>query len=239
MSLTFKILSAVLQYPSAELQAAVPAMQPALADQALLSPAQRASLEPLFALLRGSDLLDMQEAYTDLFDRGRAHSLYLFEHVHGESRDRGQAMVDLRNRYLAAGLEPVSNELPDFLPQFLEYCSVLPHAEALDRLAEPGLVLAALADRLAKRGSPYAAVLIALCDLARIDRGIDAESAIAPADDPDDLEALDAAWEAEEVRFSNAPDPQAGGGECPQAAALVNRFAVPAASPGGALARSI
>jgi nitrate reductase molybdenum cofactor assembly chaperone NarJ/NarW len=238
MSLTFKILSAVLQYPSIELQAAMPLMQPALADEALLSPAQRASFDPLFALLGGSDLLEIQEAYIDLFDRGRAHSLYLFEHVHGESRDRGQAMVDLRERYLAAGLEPVSNELPDFLPQFLEYCSVLPHAAALDRLAESGLVLAALADRLAKRGSPYAAVLIALCDMARIDRGIDAESAIAPADDPDDLEALDAAWEAEEVRFAAAPDPQASAG-CPQAAALVNRFAVPTASPAAADARSI
>lgn len=238
MSLTFKILSAVLQYPSAELQAAVQAMQPALADEGLMSPAQRASLEPLFALLGGTDLLDIQEAYTDLFDRGRAHSLYLFEHVHGESRDRGQAMVDLRERYLAVGLEPVSNELPDFLPQFLEYCSVLPPDEALTQLAEPGVVLAALANRLAKRGSPYAAVLIALCDLAQIDRGIDAESAIAPADDPDDLEALDAAWEAEEVRFTGAPDPQAAA-ECPQAAALVNRFAVPAASLAAADARSI
>lgn len=234
---TFKILSAVLQYPSAELQGAIPALRQALADEGLLSPAQRIALEPLLALLGDADLLEIQERYVDLFDRGRAHSLYLFEHVHGESRDRGQAMVDLRERYLIAGLEPVSNELSDFLPQFLEYCSVLPQAEAMRQLAEPGVVLAALADRLTKRGSPYAAALTTLCDLARIDRGIDAESAIAPADDPDDLEALDAAWEAEEVRFAAAPDPQAGA-ECPQAAAIVNRFAVRPAPAAATDARS-
>ncbi|WP_219895072.1 nitrate reductase molybdenum cofactor assembly chaperone [Aquisediminimonas profunda] len=238
MTMTFKILSALMQYPSAELQAAVPEMRQLLADEGLLSSAQCMALEPLFAQISAADLLEIQENYTDLFDRGRAHSLYLFEHVHGESRDRGQAMVDLRERYLDAGLEPVSNELPDFLPQFLEYCSVLPLADALEKLSEPGLVLAALAVRLGKRMSQYAAVLIALCDLARVDRGIDAESAIAPADNPDDLEALDAAWEVEEVRFAAAPDPQAGV-ECPQAAALVNRFAVPAASLASADGRSL
>lgn len=237
MRVTFRILSAVLQYPSAELQAAVPVMRTALVSEGLLSDGQIGRLEPLLRQLGNDDLLDVQEAYIDLFDRGRAHSLYLFEHVHGESRDRGQAMVDLRERYLTAGLEPVSNELPDFLPQFLEYCSVLAPQEALAQLAEPGVVIAALADRLEKRGSPYAGVLIILCELAQIDRGIDAESAIAPADDPDDLVALDAAWEAEEIRFAAAPDPQASG-ECPQAAALVNRFAVPPATPAAAHARS-
>jgi len=226
---TLRALSALLQYPSKDLQAAVPAIRVALAGEGLLSRHQIASLEPLLVALDASDLIEAQESYVELFDRGRLHSLHLFEHVHGESRDRGQAMVDLRERYLLAGLDPVSNELPDFLPQFLEYCSVLPPEAALEQLAEPGAVLAALAERLEKRASPYAAILTILCELANVGRGADAESTVAPADDPDDLEALDAAWEAEEVRFGpeSAPRP---GGECPQAAAIVNRFAPPASS---------
>lgn len=225
---TLRVLSALLQYPSKDLQAAVPAIRAALAGEGLLSVHQIASLEPLLVALDASDLIEAQESYVELFDRGRLHSLHLFEHVHGESRDRGQAMVDLRERYLLAGLDPVSNELPDFLPQFLEYCSVLPSDTALEQLAEPGAVLAALAERLEKRASPYAAILTILCELANVDRGADSE-VVAPADDPDDLEALDAAWEAEEVRFGPESAPKAGG-ECPQAAAIVNRFAPPASS---------
>jgi nitrate reductase delta subunit len=226
---SFRILSALLQYPSAELQEAVPQIPRALAREGLLSDEAMALLGPLLVMLGQSDLIEAQEGYVELFDRGRVHSLHLFEHVHGESRDRGQAMVDLRERYLEAGLDPVSNELPDFLPQFLEYCSVLPLDRARAQLAEPGVVLAVLAERLEKRGSPYAAILFALCELANVDRSNDAQSVIVPADDPDDLEALDAAWEAEEVTFGAASGPQSGG-ECPQAAALVNRFAQPAAS---------
>ena len=226
---TFRILSALLQYPSAELQEAVQEIPGWLARDGLLNDEGIALLGPLLAMLGQNDLIETQEAYVELFDRGRVHSLHLFEHVHGESRDRGQAMVDLRERYLEAGLDPVSNELPDFLPQFLEYCSVLPLEEARAQLAEPGIVLAALAERLEKRGSPYAAILIALCELADVSRGSDAQAIIVPADDPDDLEALDAAWEAEEVTFGAAAAPQPGGG-CPQAAALVNRFAQPSSS---------
>lgn len=225
---TLRVLSALLQYPSKDLQAAVPAIRVALAGEGLLSVHQIASLEPLLVALDASDLIEAQESYVELFDRGRLHSLHLFEHVHGESRDRGQAMVDLRERYLLAGLDPVSNELPDFLPQFLEYCSVLPSEAALEQLAEPGAVLAALAERLEKRASPYAAILTILCELANVDRGAVGE-VVAPADDPDDLEALDAAWDAEEVRFGPESAPKAGG-ECPQVAAIVNRFAPPASS---------
>lgn len=225
---TLRVLSALLQYPSKDLQAAVPAIRVALAGEGLLSVHQIASLEPLLVALDASDLIEAQESYVELFDRGRLHSLHLFEHVHGESRDRGQAMVDLRERYLLAGLDPVSNELPDFLPQFLEYCSVLPSEAALEQLAEPGAGLAALAERLEKRASPYAAILTILCELADVDRGAVGE-VVAPADDPDDLEALDAAWEAEEVRFGPESPPKAGG-ECPQVAAIVNRFAPPASS---------
>lgn len=210
MSMTLRAMSALLQYPSADLKAAIPEVRTAIRAEGMLPESSIAELEPLLSSLELWDTIESQERYVELFDRGRAHCLHLFEHVHGESRDRGQAMVDLRERYLDAGLDPTTNELPDYLPLFLEYCSVLPREQALEQLAEPGLIIAALAKRLDEKESPYAAVLNALCVAADIDRDIDAQSAIVAADNPHDLEELDANWEAEEITFG-AMAPQAPG----------------------------
>lgn len=219
MRLTMRVLSALLRYPDAALQQGSAELSAALAEEGVLSPAQRASLEPLLARLALDDLLDIQEDYVALFDRGRAVSLHLFEHVHGESRDRGQAMVDLRDRYEAKGLEIAAKELPDYLPLFLEYLSVLPPAQAADELAQPGVILSALAQRLEEKGTAYAAPMRILADLA----GAGGEAfEIAPADDPDDLAALDAAWEEEQIRFDAPVAP--GTADCPQVAAMVDRI---------------
>lgn len=219
MRLTLRILSALLRYPDEAVQQAVPELAGALADDGLLSSEQRAALQPLLDALASADLLDAQERYVGLFDRGRAVSLHLFEHVHGESRDRGQAMVDLRDRYEAQGLEIVAKELPDYLPLFLEYLSVLPSAQAAEELAQPGVILSALADRLEEKGTPYAAPMRILADLA----GAGGEAfEIAPADDPDDLAALDAAWEEEQIRFDAPTAP--GSADCPQVAGMVDRM---------------
>ncbi|MBS0254636.1 MAG: nitrate reductase molybdenum cofactor assembly chaperone [Proteobacteria bacterium] len=222
MRLTLRVLSALLRYPDAVLVAAAPDLAPALASEGVLSPAQQALLAPLIADLDTLDLLDLQERYVALFDRGRAVSLHLFEHVHGESRNRGQAMVDLRQRYESQGLEITANELPDYLPLFLEYLSCLPSDQVLEELAQPGVILAALADRLTERDTPYAAPMRVLADLAG---NSGSELAIAPADDPDDLAALDAAWAEEQVRFDAPAAP--GTETCPQAAAMVARFQSP------------
>ena len=219
MRLTLRTLSALLRYPDDTVRKGTAELAEALIADGLLTPEQRTSLSPLLERLAGQDLLDSQEDYVALFDRGRALSLHLFEHVHGESRDRGQAMVDLRDRYEAQGLEIAAKELPDYLPLFLEYLSVLPTAQALEELSQPGVILSALADRLEEKGTPYAAPMRILADLA----GAGGEAfEIAPADDPDDLAALDAAWEEEQIRFDAPAAP--GGSDCPQAAAIVARF---------------
>lgn len=220
MRLTLRILSVLLRYPDEAVQQAAPALADALALDKQLTAGQRAALQPLIDELATSDLLDLQERYVALFDRGRAVSLHLFEHVHGESRDRGQAMVDLRERYEAQGLEITAKELPDYLPLFLEYLSVLPTDRVREELAQPGLILSALADRLEEKRSPYAASMRVLAELA----GSPGEALeLAPADDPDDLAAVDAAWEEEQVRF-DAPAAPASTPTCPQAAAIVARF---------------
>src|SRR4029079_808094 len=162
-----------------------------------------ADLHRLLDDLENVDLYDLQERYGLLFDRTRALSLHLFEHVHGESRDRGQAMVDLLKLYEESGYTPTTSELPDFLPLFLEYASTPPPKAAVELLGQPANVIAALKERLVKRNSPYAAVMSALLAIskAKLDDAALATWRAGPDTEPEDLEALDAAWEEEEVTF--------------------------------------
>ena len=203
MSRTLKALSALLTYPTGELQQAAAEIRGILDADTLVPPRIRADLRKLTDDIAAGDLYDLQERYVLLFDRTRSLSLHLFEHVHGESRDRGQAMVDLKAQYGNAGLELDSTELPDFLPLFLEYASTLPPPEARDALAQPAHIFAALAERLRKRHSAYEAVFRALVALSAVMPKGDEVSVLLALPDPDanDLAALDAAWEDEEVRF--------------------------------------
>lgn len=219
------LFSLLLNYPTPDLQDVCDEMLARLSVDPALPKDTARRLAPLLNRLSESDIYAAQEHYIDLFDRGRTHSLHLFEHVHGESRDRGQAMVDLRQRYLDAGLEPSGNELPDYLPLFLDYCSTLPEAQAREALYEPGVVLVALAARLADKGSDYAPLMALLCEIAGVEQGEEAQRALSPVDDPADLEALDAAWEEEQITFGSmapsAPDTKAA---CLQAQAMVSRI---------------
>lgn len=198
-----KILSALLTYPTAELQAAVPDMGSAIESEERLQKNTRAQLGRILEELGTWDLYELQERYVLLFDRTRSLSLNLFEHVHGESRDRGQAMVDLKELYERHGLQLASNELPDYLPLFLEFLSTIPEAETRELLAETAHILEAIRQRLERRKSPYASVFSSLQALSCSAPASDILRALlaAPDDDPNDLEALDAAWMEEEVKF--------------------------------------
>ncbi|MDT3376935.1 nitrate reductase molybdenum cofactor assembly chaperone [Labrys neptuniae] len=197
MAATFKVLSALLSYPGDDLRAASNEISGILHSEQLINPRLLQALEQLLAEFATLDLFDLQERYVDLFDKTRRLSLHLFEHVHGESRDRGQAMVDLAALYEKGGMILVGNELPDYLPLFLEYLSTRPVAEARALLADTAHIIASLQERLAKRGSAYASVFAVLGALAG--GGI----ATDPGEDEavDDFVALDAAWEETAVAF--------------------------------------
>lgn len=203
MNRTFKVLSALLTYPTAELQQAAAEIRETVQSEALIPARIRAQLGPLVDELQNRDLYDLQERYVLLFDRTRSLSLHLFEHVHGESRDRGQAMIDLKTQYEQAGLLMAAGELPDFLPLFLEYLAMLPARDACEMLGQPAHIFAALAERLRKRQSSYEGVFRALIALAGIRPRDEEVSALLQSPDPDatDLAALDAAWEDEPVNF--------------------------------------
>jgi nitrate reductase delta subunit len=200
---TLRALGALLCYPTDDLVAAVGEIRGTFDREALLPAPERQALEPLLGELESGDLYDLQERYGLLFDRTRSLSLHLFEHVHGESRDRGQAMVDLLKLYEETGFTPTASELPDYLPLFLEYASTREPAAALELVGQPGNVIAALRERLAKRSSSYEPVMAALLGLskAKLDAATLATLRAEPDPEPDDLEALDAAWVDQEVTF--------------------------------------
>ncbi len=219
---SFRALSALLSYPTADLQEAVPEIRAVLHDEGLFGPRKLLALDPLLAHLAEDDLYDLQETYVLLFDRARTLSLNLFEHVHGEGRDRGGAMVDLLETYRAGGFDLDGPELPDHLPVLLEFLSTQLEAEARAILQDAGAILLALAERLTRRDSPYAAILTALVDFAEADPSTEEAQAMmaAPMDDPTDLAALDQVYAEAQVIFG--PDPNAG---CPAARDMLARMA--------------
>jgi nitrate reductase delta subunit len=161
----YRVLSALLTYPEAGLVAAIPELDAALAEQSWM----RRHLAPLFAHLAGPDLIDLQQVYVQTFDRTPSHSLHLFEHIHGESRDRGQAMVDLMEEYKKHGLAMTDDELPDYVPLFLEFLSQLEDEHAAGRLLGDAVhVLAHIGRKLAANGSVYACVFDVLRALSPV-----------------------------------------------------------------------
>lgn len=180
-----RVLSAVLGYPDAQLRSHLPEMRVLLRNEQALSPSRLCELDALMDLLWRADALEVEADYVELFDRGRGTSLHLFEHVHGDSRERGPAMIDLGQTYEKAGLILAEGELPDYLPAVLEFASTQPAREARAFLGETAHILNAVFGALLDRGSPYASVFGALLELA----GEKAQPVEPPAE-----EALDESW---------------------------------------------
>lgn len=214
---TFTLLSVLLDYPEPALRDAVPEARRRVAEDGSLPRDSRADLERFLDYLASREPLTLQENYVALFDRGRATSLHLFEHVHGESRDRGQAMVDLLQMYERHGLRLQPGHLPDYLPVFLEYLSRLPGADAVALLAETGAILQSIAAQLAQRRSHYALLLGTLLRMIgeRAPAVTLPDASATEADDAAqvpstaDYRELDAAYADEPVRFVGAGQPAA------------------------------
>ena len=203
MQTTLKIISALLSYPTRELKEARDELRAALEADTGGSGDVKALLGALIDDICAKDIYDAQERYVMLFDRTRTNSLHLFEHVHGESRDRGQAMVDLAVMYEKQGFDIDAKELPDFIPMFLEYLSTQSDEEVQNLLGQTLHILSAIRTRLQRRKSIYANALVALEHIAetKADPEDIAKILNEPADDPDDLQALDDLWEDEAVTF--------------------------------------
>jgi len=216
---TLRVLSALLGYPDAQLRRYLPEMRGLVHAEGVLSPARRGEIDALIGALENADPLQAEADYVELFDRGRGTSLHLFEHVHGDSRERGPAMIDLGQTYAKAGLMLADGELPDYLPAVLEFVSTQPPREARALLGEMAHILNAIFGALRERRSAYAGVLGALLEIA----GETAQPAKPAAEEP-----LDEAW-AEPPAFDGcSAKGQARPGQ-PQPVRLVRAGAKPGA----------
>ena len=219
---TLKIIGTLLSYPEPLSQGITEACKKVLRAENCLTPQAQDGIARLLTQLQNGDQLDLQEGYVDLFDRTPSLSLHLFEHVHGDSRDRGQAMVDLLALYQDSGLTIAVDELPDYLPLFLEYLSMQAPAAARAHLDSIVTIVAAIGERLRHRQSAYVALFDALIemaarapDTAQLDAALREASgaAIAAAE-------LDAAWE-EQFAFVNSRQTTGIDDGCPKAQAML------------------
>jgi nitrate reductase delta subunit len=214
MKVSLRVLAALLAYPDGRLRAELAGMTALLAEEGALSGSRRGEIEALARWLANGEPLEVEAEYVETFDRGRSTSLHLFEHVHGDSRERGPAMIDLARTYAAAGLMLKEGELPDYLPAVLEFASTQPPAEAKAFLGEISHLVNAIFSALLARGSRYAAVMGALLDMA----GEPARAVQIPAEP-----ALDESW-AEPPAFDGcASAGQARPGE-PQPVRIVRKL---------------
>jgi nitrate reductase delta subunit len=199
-----KAIGALLDYPTPELQAAADEIEQALGEERAIPAAELDGVRAFIDRLRSSDIMDLQEYWIGLFDRSKRLALHLYEHSYGESRDRGQAMVNLALTYRMNGFELNASEMPDYLPLFLEFLSVIPEVHARRYLTDALEIIEALRIRLEERDSTYAALLSALVTLASRDADQDEVEAILAEEpqDPADLEELDREWAEEPVDFA-------------------------------------
>jgi nitrate reductase delta subunit len=225
LSRQLRALALLLDYPRDDVQVHLTEVSAVLGPLEPDHPTPRESLRELIDHMATTDLMDLQAEFVDIFDRGRSTSLNLFEHVHGDSRDRGQAMVDLLAQYQEVGLDLQSKELPDYLPVYLEYCSVLDPSAARDALEEVALLVAHLTVALDRRDSLWVAVTSAICRLSGVSdwRALveqqTGQEERPPTPGPRDIQSeglpadwtaagLDAVWAEEPVDFLGACNPQ-------------------------------
>ena len=224
--LTLRVLAHLLSYPDTSLRDHLAEMTTALQGERALRPDRLAELSALMQHLRGARAMDVEAHYVETFDRGRGTALHLFEHVHGDSRDRGPAMIDLLQTYEQAGLYLAPSELPDHLTVVLEYASTQPPAQARAFLRELTHILQAIFSALLRRESPYASVLAAVLELA----GERAQAVKIP-DEP----TLDETWEEPAAFGGCSTQGQASPGQ-PQPIQIVRAAARQASTQPGASA---
>lgn len=225
---TLKVIGFLMAYPEEAILSASGEIRTILHEEAWLSVPMRARLDDFLEAMKGRDIMDLQEEYVALFDRTPSLSLHLFEHIHGDSRDRGQAMVELDGLYREMGLENVSEHTPDYLPMFLEYLSLLPVDQARDNLDAAVDVIAAIGGRLKKRESRYAVLFDALAEAASRkpdEKKLKAALVANPGEMMSRAE-MDAAWE-EQFALADPAKTGEGGGGCPKVEDMLARMNAP------------
>ena len=195
---TYKVISLLITYPNEEIYSFLPEVNSSLQEENLLNADTISGIGVFVGFFAQKPLTYWQEHYVQLFDYSRSVSLYLFEHVHGDSKDRGQAMVDLIDLYTENGLNINQPELPDYLPVFLEFLAMQTQSKAMDYLSEIIDIVGFIHRKLEEKDNPYKYLLSAIIQLsdrkpieARIEKMVSEMPEI----------SIDAAYEEEPVKF--------------------------------------
>lgn len=216
-----KVISRLLDYPSEALFAASDELIDVVKQEQNISGNNKETLMSFIQQLSAKNIFDAQERYDLLFDRGRSLSLLLFEHVHGESRDRGQAMVDLMNVYKSKGFEVDSSQLPDYIPLYLEFLSEQDNDFAEEWLGDICHLMTMLSERLIERECDYSVLFDTLIELSGLDVDRSEVAAAVQKEERDDtIEAIDKEWEDKEIKFD---DPIQAGEQCPSASSGIQK----------------
>ena len=187
---SLRALALLLSYPDADMRSKLTDVMSVLSLERALSPSRISELKNLSEQLQSLDPLEVESRYVETFDRGRSTCLNLFEHVHGDSRDRGPAMIDLSQTYAQSGLVLDPDELPDHLCVVLEFASTQTEDVAKSFLDEMAHILNSIFSALLKRESPYAAVIAAVLELS----GHKAQAVNVPVE-----ESMDSIWQEPEA----------------------------------------
>ena len=187
---SLRALALLLSYPDADMRSKLTDIMSVLSLERALSPSRISELKNLSEQLQSLDPLEVESWYVETFDRGRSTCLNLFEHVHGDSRDRGPAMIDLSQTYAQTGLVLDPDELPDHLCVVLEFASTQTEDVAKSFLDEMAHILNSIFSALLKRESPYATVIAAVLELS----GHKAQAVNIPVE-----ESMDSSWQEPEA----------------------------------------
>lgn len=165
---TYKALSLLLDYPSEALQQSLSSLYDRLCLEAYLDLDSLNDIREFILYVQSLSLTEWQEQYVTLFDYAKGTNLYLFDHVYGSSRERGQAMVDLKNMYQESGFLSCDDELPDYLPLFLEFAAIQSSNTDAERLlTEVVHVLENMEKAITRQQTPYTHVISTIHRLAQ------------------------------------------------------------------------
>lgn len=155
-----KLVSLLLQYPQRPLLEALEGLE--IEQVGPAGRRQRARLAAFLRWWRGRQLGELQRRYVEEFEFARQRSLHLTYHVHGDRRQRGLALLRIRQAYAEAGFVADVRELPDFLPMMLEFATL--HRDGVELLERNREAIELVRAGLRESGSPYAELLGVVTD---------------------------------------------------------------------------
>lgn len=156
----FKIASMLLQYPSKEWMEEMPIVK--LEIDQIHDSLAKMYLHTFIHYLEATPFNELCEKYVYTFDYHGIATLHLTYPVFKDSRQRGEALVKLRQLFKAAEVEAATDELPDYLPLILEFLSLAKEEQITEILKLHYKSIERLHDDLVKEDSEYHFVLKAI-----------------------------------------------------------------------------